>query len=114
MDDCLFCKIASGQIPADIIFQDDNVVAFLDVNPQAPVHFLVITRKHLLNLTDAGPNDEKLLGQVALTASRLAKGEGVLESGFRTVVNNGPDAHQTVPHLHMHVLGGRQMGWPPG
>jgi histidine triad (HIT) family protein len=114
MDDCLFCRIAAGELVADVIFQDESVVAFRDVNPQAPVHFLVITRKHLLNFADAGPDDKKLLGHVALTASSVAKQEGIQESGFRTVVNNGPDAHQTVPHLHVHVLGGRQMGWPPG
>lgn len=114
MTDCLFCRIIQGEIPADIVYQDDDTVAFRDINPQAPVHILVAPRKHVVCYTDAQEEDESLLGKVARGAARVAHMEGVAESGYRTVVNCGPNAQQSVPHLHMHVLGGRQMTWPPG
>ena len=99
---------------ADIVYQDAHVVAFRDINPQAPVHVLVVSRKHVVNFSDVGEEDEPLVGKVARAAARVADQEGVAGSGYRCVVNNGPDAQQSVPHLHMHVLGGRQMNWPPG
>lgn len=114
MSDCLFCRIAAGEIPADIVHQDDDTVAFRDIQPQAPVHVLVIPRKHLASYSDVGVEDVALLGQLARVAARVAKTEGVEDSGYRCVVNSGDDASQSVRHLHLHVLGGRQMGWPPG
>jgi len=112
--DCLFCKIAAGEIPADIVFQDEDVVAFRDINPQAPVHVLVIPRRHIAGFLDMAEGDQALIGKVARAAAQVAGEEGTAESGFRCVVNNGPDAQQSVPHLHVHVLGGRQFTWPPG
>lgn len=114
MDECLFCRIASGEILADIVYQDGDLVAFRDVNPQAPVHVLVIPRQHIPNFRAAQDEDATLLGKIGLAAARVAGHEGIAESGFRCVINNGPHAQQTVHHLHMHVLGGRQMSWPPG
>jgi histidine triad (HIT) family protein len=114
VSECLFCQIARGEIPADIIYHDDDVIAFRDINPQAPVHVLVVPRQHIQSLGQAGEADAALLGRVSLSASLVAKQEGLAQSGFRCVVNNGPDAQQTVPHLHMHILGGRSMSWPPG
>jgi histidine triad (HIT) family protein len=114
VSECLFCQIARGEIPADIIYHDDDVIAFRDINPQAPVHVLVVPRQHIQSLGQASEADAALLGRVSLSASHVAKQEGLAQSGFRCVVNNGSDAQQTVPHLHMHVLGGRAMSWPPG
>ena len=114
MPDCLFCRIAAGEISAEVIYEDEEVVAFRDVQPQAPVHVLVIPRKHLASMADAGPEDIALLGTVARTAAQIAETEGVVNTGYRCVINSGEDAGQCVHHLHMHVLGGRQMGWPPG
>lgn len=114
MTDCLFCRIVAGEIPADIVYQDEDLIAFRDINPEAPVHDLVIPRKHLAGLSDAGEADRALLGSLCLAAARVAAMEGVDESGYRTIVNRGADANQTVHHLHMHVMGGRRMGWPPG
>jgi histidine triad (HIT) family protein len=112
--DCLFCRIALGEIPAQIVYQDADVVAFRDVQPQAPVHVLVIPRLHIGGFADTGDEHRELLGTVAQTAARVAQLEGIAETGFRCVVNSGSDAQQSVRHLHMHVLGGRQMNWPPG
>jgi histidine triad (HIT) family protein len=114
VSDCLFCKFASGEISTDFVYSDAEVIAFRDINPQAPVHVLVAPRKHIENYATASGDDDLLLGRMCRVAAEVARDEGVAESGFRTVVNNGPDAHQAVQHLHMHVLGGRQMGWPPG
>ena len=114
MSDCLFCKIVAGQVPATFVYRDDDVVAFRDLNPQAPVHVLVVPRKHIAGFADARDEDEVLIGILARTAARVAEQEGVLETGFRSVVNTGADAQQSVQHLHIHVLGGRPMGWPPG
>lgn len=114
MTDCLFCKIVSGEVPADIVFQDEDVVAFRDVNPQAPVHVLVVPRVHIAGFDEIDPEHEVLVGRVARAAARIAAREGIAGSGFRAVVNRGPDAQQSVPHLHLHVLGGRSMTWPPG
>jgi histidine triad (HIT) family protein len=111
--DCLFCKIASGEIPAEFVYEDDVVVAFPDINPQSPVHVLVVPRRHIADLT-AAAHDPDLLGRVTAAAAQVAADQGVAESGYRTVVNTGPDAQQSVQHLHLHVMGGRPFGWPPG
>lgn len=114
MTDCLFCKIVLGEIPADVLYQDGDVVAFRDINPQAPVHVLVVTRRHFAGFDEASEEEEALIGKVARAAARIAAQEGVGSTGFRVVVNRGPDAQQSVPHLHFHVIGGRPMSWPPG
>ncbi len=112
--DCIFCKIASGAIPAAKLYEDPEVVAFRDLHPQAPTHFLVIPRKHLTSLNDITDHDETLVGHMFHAAKTLAEQEGIAATGFRTVFNTGSDGGQTVFHLHLHVLGGRQMTWPPG
>lgn len=112
MADCLFCRIRDGEIPATMVFSDDQVVAFHDVHPQAPTHILVIPRKHIRSLADATAEDAALLGHMSLVASRIARDTGL--DSFRTVANSGEGAGQSVWHLHLHVLGGRRMRWPPG
>ena len=114
MADCLFCKISTKKIPATILYEDHTVMAFEDVAPQAPLHVLVIPRKHVASLAELGENDGTLLGHMTGVLNRLAKERGVAESGYRVVVNNGPDANQSVAHLHLHLLGGRRFAWPPG
>jgi len=114
MGDCIFCKIAAKEIPAALIYEDDQLVAFGDVNPQAPVHILIIPREHIPSLGHLDPGHDQLAGRALRLAAELAKGKGLGESGYRVVVNSGPDAGQSVGHLHFHVLGGRVMGWPPG
>ena len=111
--DCLFCKIVAGEIPAAKIFEDERAIAFRDTKPQAPTHALVIPRAHIASLADANDADEALLGHLLRVAARVARDEGHAE-GFRTVVNTGADAGQTVFHLHLHVLAGRRLAWPPG
>ena len=111
---CLFCKIAQKQIPSKIAFEDDDLLAFHDINPAAPTHVLVIPKQHLTSLSDALPEHGDLLGQLLLAASRAATMTGIAQSGYRIVANTGPDAGQSVFHLHIHVLGGRPMAWPPG
>lgn len=111
--DCLFCKIVAGEIPARKLYEDDQVVAFHDIGPQAPVHFLVIPKKHIRTLNELGEEDKALVGHIAFTAQRLAREQGC-EQGFRLVMNCNELGGQTVYHLHMHVLGQRQMHWPPG
>jgi histidine triad (HIT) family protein len=111
---CLFCKIVAGEIPAAKIFEDERAVAFRDINPQAPTHALVIPRQHVASLNDAHETDEVLLGHLLLVAARVAREEGHADGGYRTVVNTGADAGQTVFHIHVHVLGGRRLTWPPG
>lgn len=113
MDDCLFCKISRGEIPAEKLFEDDDVVAFHDINPQAPKHFLVIPRKHISGPGSMQEEDEALIGKVMRVGAELAKQQGIGD-GFRVVFNNGAEAGQTVFHVHMHILGGRSMSWPPG
>jgi len=113
MSDCLFCKIAAGDIPSDKLHEDDEIVAFRDLNPQAPVHVLIIQRKHLASLNDAEAGDAELLGKLLLTAKRLA-GELGVGQGYRVVNNCGASAGQSVFHVHVHLLGGRSLGWPPG
>ena len=114
MTDCLFCKLCSGQIPATITYRDDEVVAFKDIGPKAPFHELVIPIRHIGGLGDAQPADAALLGKLALVAAQRARDGGLAAGGFRVVTNVGPDAGQSVPHLHLHVLAGRALGWPPG
>jgi histidine triad (HIT) family protein len=112
MADCLFCKIAGGEVPAKIVAQDQRFVAFRDVNPQAPTHILVIPRTHVASLNDVG--DGELLGGMLAYAREVARAEGLAERGYRVVINTNAEAGQTVFHLHAHVLGGRAMHWPPG
>ena len=111
---CLFCKIARKEIPSRTVFEDDDLFAFHDLNPGAPVHVLVVTKRHISGLGEAAPEDREVLGKLLLSAKRVADATGIAESGFRTVFNAGPDAGQSVFHLHMHVLGGRTLAWPPG
>ena len=111
---CLFCKIVAGEIPAAIVYQDDQTIAFRDINPQAPVHMLVIPREHLESLDDAARRDEAPLGHLLRVAARIANAEGLSEKGYRTVINTGAGAGQSVFHLHVHVIGGRTLSWPPG
>jgi histidine triad (HIT) family protein len=111
---CLFCKIAAKQIPSKILFEDEDVVAFHDINPVAATHVLVIPRKHIASLNDAVAEDQAVLGKLLLTAKRVAESEGRAAEGYRTVVNTGPNSGQAVFHIHVHVIGGRPLGWPPG
>jgi histidine triad (HIT) family protein len=114
MSNCLFCKIVDRKIPAKIVYEDDQTLAFDDINPQTPVHTLVIPKKHVVAVQECGLQDQSLLGQLLLTCSKIAKQKALLESGYRIVANTGRDGGQTVFHLHFHVMGGRHMGWPPG
>jgi histidine triad (HIT) family protein len=113
-DNCIFCKIVAGEIPAAKVYEDERAVAFRDINPQAPTHALVIPRAHVASLNEAGEADEALLGHLLVVAARVAREAGHAEGGYRTVINTGPDAGQTVFHVHVHVLGGRALTWPPG
>lgn len=112
MSDCIFCRIVRGEIPSNIVYESDDCVAFRDVNPLAPVHILVVPRTHVPSLSET--SDASLVGRLSLVAAELAKKEGIAESGYRTVINTNRDAGQTVFHIHLHLLGGRPMGWPPG
>ena len=114
MSDCIFCKIAAGEIPADFVYQDDDVVAFRDITPQAPTHILVIPRKHIATLLETGTETAPLLGRMQHAAVEIARHEGLAERGFRLVTNCLEEAGQSVFHLHLHLLGGRRLGWPPG
>lgn len=111
---CLFCRIVAGEIPADFIHRDDRSVVIRDINPQAPTHLLVIPQEHIESLNDASQKDDALLGYLLRVAARVANAAGLAEGGYRTVINNGAGAGQSVFHLHVHVLGGRPMNWPPG
>ncbi len=112
-DDCIFCKMVNGQIPIDKIYEDDDVLAFYDINPVAPVHFLVIPKKHISSALEIEKKDEKLLGHILCTITNISK-QLNLQDGFRIVNNCGNDGGQTVMHLHFHVLGKRSLSWPPG
>lgn len=114
MDDCLFCKIISGDIPSDKVFENEFVFAFRDIDPKAPTHILIIPKKHITTLNDLEAEDKELAGDILLTAKELAVSEGIADSGYRTVFNCNMDGGQTVYHIHLHLLGGRQMTWPPG
>lgn len=109
---CLFCRILRKEVPAQLVFESADCIAFRDINPQAPVHVLVIPRQHVPSLNSTG--DASLIGKLSVAAAEIAKREGVAESGYRTVVNTNSDAGQSVPHLHLHLLGGRSLAWPPG
>jgi histidine triad (HIT) family protein len=112
--DCLFCRIVAGEIPSDQVFSDDQVIAFRDLAPKAPVHVLVIPRRHLDSVADLAETDAPLTAALIGAANEAARREGIAESGYRVVTNTGDDAGQSVGHLHLHVLGGRRMAWPPG
>jgi histidine triad (HIT) family protein len=113
-DDCLFCKILAGDIPADIIFESDDAIAFRDINPQAPTHVVIIPRKHIATINALESDDAAAVGQLFLAAKQIAQDEGIADDGYRVTMNCNEAAGQTVFHLHLHLLGGRQLGWPPG
>jgi histidine triad (HIT) family protein len=114
VSDCIFCRIVQGGIPAKVIYQDEHTLAFDDINPQAPVHSLIIPKRHVNSLHDLHEADQALLGHLLVTCNKIARDKGLSERGFRLVANTGRDGGQTVAHLHFHVLGGRHLGWPPG
>ena len=114
MSSCLFCRIVEGTIPADIVFQDEHALAFRDINPQAPVHILIIPKRHVASLHDSVHEDRDLLARLLLLCKEIAHRQGLADSGYRVVTNVGRDAGQTVLHMHLHVLGGRHLSWPPG
>lgn len=112
--DCLFCGISRGEVPAEMVYEDDEVIAFRDINPQAPTHILIVPRRHIASVNDLTAADAELVGKLHLVARDLAAAEGFAESGYRLVLNTGPGAGQTVDHIHLHLLGGRPLHWPPG
>lgn len=112
--DCLFCRIAAGEIPAKVVYHDEQLTAFRDINPQAPTHILIIPNRHLESIADVAEADRDLIAAMVSLANQLASDEGIAESGYRLVNNKGANGGQTVPHLHVHLLGGRPMTWPPG
>ena len=114
MSKTIFEKIIAREIPSDIIYEDDLVVAFRDIKPQAPTHVLLVPRKPIPRIAEATPEDHRLLGHLLLKAAEVAAKLGLKPNGYRLVINNGPDGGESVPHLHCHILGGRSMGWPPG
>jgi len=114
MDDCLFCKIVEKQIPAEIVYENDKVLAFKDIDPKAPVHILIIPKEHITTLNDMKEKHTEVMGQIILVAKSLAKEFGIDEKGYRTVFNCNKEGGQAVYHIHLHLLGGRQMSWPPG
>ena len=113
-EDCLFCKLISGEIPATEVYRDDDIFAFEDINPIAPTHILVIPIKHLSDIKSANEDDQELIGKMLLIANQIATEKGLAEDGFRYVINTGKNGGQTVYHLHLHIIGGRSMSWPPG
>ena len=113
-NDCLFCKIVSGDIPAEIIYRDDQVLAFRDINPRAPIHVLVIPQKHVDSLASVTDEQRDIMGKIMIVSREIAAAEGLSESGYRAVINVGLDGGQTISHLHLHLLGGRTLHWPPG
>ena len=114
MTDCLFCKMVSGEITPDTIYEDDDVLAFRDINPQTPVHALVIPKQHVSTINDLDADSAVLVGKMMMAAARIAQQEGFAEQGYRTIMNCNAHGGQTVFHIHLHLLGGRVMGWPPG
>ncbi len=114
MSECIFCKIVARTIPAALVYEDEMVVAFDDVNPQAPTHTLVIPRKHVASIAELQDSDGELLGRLMLTGNKIAKLKGIADAGYRIVINTGAHGGQSVFHLHLHVLGGRHLAWPPG
>lgn len=114
MAECLFCKIVAGELPGAVVYQDEHLVAFKDINPQAPMHVLIVPRRHVPSLNELAPADDALVGEMVRRAAALAAERGYAEGGYRTIFNCNADAGQTVFHIHLHVLGGRRFGWPPG
>lgn len=114
MDDCLFCKMISREIEPDVVYEDEDVLAFRDINPQAPVHVVIIPKRHIATLNDLQAGDAELMGKLYLAATRIAQIEGIADAGYRTLINCNEAGGQTVFHIHLHLLGGRHMGWPPG
>jgi len=114
MADCLFCKIANHDIPASIVYEDDAVVAFNDINPQAPTHILIVPREHIASLNDLSPKHDQIVGEVVRRAAAIAAERKIAVGGYRTVFNTNKEAGQTVFHIHLHLIGGRSLGWPPG
>ena len=113
-DNCLFCKIIAGNVPATVVYKDERLTAIRDINPQAPTHILILPSRHLASVADAQAGDEPLLGALLRVASQIAEKEGLTTSGYRLIINTGPDAGQSVYHVHVHLLGGRKLRWPPG
>ena len=114
MNNCLFCRIIRHEIPASIEYEDEQVLAFNDINPQAPTHVLIVPKRHIATLSEIGPADDQLVGEIVRRAAAIAEARGIAAGGFRTVFNTNRDAGQTVFHIHLHLLGGRSMAWPPG
>ena len=114
MSDCLFCKIINREIPASIVYEDERILAFNDINPQAPTHVLVVPKAHIATLNDVSSQDDQIVGELVRRAAAIAKTRGISAGGFRTVFNTNREAGQTVFHIHLHLLGGRAMEWPPG
>ena len=114
MSDCLFCKIIKREIPASIVYEDDRVLAFNDINPQASTHVLVVPKRHIATLNELSAGDDQIVGEVIRRAAAIAKERGISDGGFRVVFNTNRDAGQTVFHIHLHLIGGRNLGWPPG
>jgi histidine triad (HIT) family protein len=114
MTDCIFCKMATGEIQPDVVLENDDILAFRDLNPQAPTHVLVIPKRHIATINDIGEEDAEMVGKLYLAAKQVAEMDGIADSGYRTVFNCNRDGGQEVFHLHLHVLGGRAMKWPPG
>jgi histidine triad (HIT) family protein len=112
--DCLFCKIVDGDLPADIVYENDTLVAFRDINAKAPTHILLIPRRHIATMNDLQNGDESLAGELFITAAKIAADEGLADDGYRVVMNCNEAAGQSVFHIHLHLMGGRTMGWPPG
>ncbi len=111
---CLFCKIISREIPAKIVFEDKKILAFNDINPQAPVHILIIPKKHIAKISDLEESDKGIISEIIFRANKIAKEKEIIESGYRLIINNNKDAGQEVFHIHLHLLGGRKLHWPPG
>lgn len=111
---CIFCRIIKGEVPAQKVYEDDGILAFSDIDPQAPVHILVVPKRHIARMADITAEDAGLVGRLFLVGNRLARERGIEAKGYRLVINNGPDGGQAVDHIHLHLLGGRKMKWPPG
>lgn len=114
MENCLFCKIINREIPSSIVYEDERVLAFNDINPQAPTHVLIVPKRHIESLNELQPGDDQIVGEIVRRAAAIAKGRGIAAGGYRAVFNTNRDAGQTVFHIHLHLVGGRSLAWPPG